>query len=290
MLPKTLTAHNGKVGVRALPKGAARALPRGVARSPKYINPSPAPSVGICQTPVLDIYVDGVWQPAIDGLGEQPDSLCVQATADGTQTVNIPLYSTNSNQIVVVEWDAYLLNVLAIGEADYGTFGAGSTINVSLTMQMNAYYIGITDLGFNYPAIMSGTYGLPCPPTAQFGVFTADANQTFVPVAGYGGTSTPSLTSGPPIGTTTLAQSAIPGIYNVVWDGSCDSLNVSASAPNPAYQIVNDVYYNGGYNYPGIANLYYGNYPSGGGSFDNWFDYQLDYPTVTGSTQIQNNS
>lgn len=298
-LPKVITAtRNGKaVAVRAVPKGAQRALPRGTARSPRFVDPSPNPGYGPCTggsagDNYLDIYVVSYGSATLltdlDNQGEVDDSLCVQQTSDSTQSVNIPLYSTEQNEIVAVEWDATGDYVLAIGEADYGSFSPGYTISATLTMQMNAYSVGITDLGFEDPTLMYGGsfagVGASCPGNSQVAIYETDGVGNFIPAAGSGGTATPSMTGTADSGTTTLSQTTIPGVYNVAWDGSCDSITVNATGQNPAYPIYTDaVNYSGVY--PGIDFLYNNDY----NNFQNWFGNQLDYNPDTGSIDILNN-
>jgi hypothetical protein len=154
-LPKVVTAmRNGKAV-------AVRASVRGTARAPMFIDPSPNPSPGTGPCPnsnnLLDIYVNGQLVSNLDGLAGSNDSICVQATTDSTQTLAIPLYSTQSSQIVSIEFDATHSDILSIGETDYGTFSAGSAITLpALTMQMAAVGIGLTDLAFSSPVVMNG--------------------------------------------------------------------------------------------------------------------------------------
>jgi hypothetical protein len=296
-LPKVVTAKNGQ-HVRAIPRGISRSrvLASSNARSsqrPLYVNPLPAPSPGggICPGNILDIYVDGSIIPAIDGGTEAPDSLCVVQTGDGTQSVSVPLFSNASNQIVAVEWDYADQNVLAIGEADGGSFTAGQGLTLSLTMQMNVYNIGITDLAFNDPEIMNNqNYGLDdfiCPASAQVAVYTADSTGSFVPIAGYGGTAPATLSGVSSSGTSKIVQTTIPGVYSLSWDGSCDYINATATAVNPAYTIYNDVTNGSQGAYPGISFLY-NNSSFLPNSDSNWFADQLNYNPATGAVTIQN--
>lgn len=283
-LPHVLVGKNGK---------AVRVAPSGSGRRPKYVNP--VAGGGVCSGNVLDIYVDGSLVPALDGGPEAPDSLCVNpASSDGTQTANVPLFSTGSNLIVAVEWDPTISNVLAIGEYNGGQFSPGSGQTLTLTMQMNVYWIGITDLAFNNPQLMQGgTYSFCAP---QVGVYSADWEGAFVPVAGYGGTSTPTVTgTSDNAGTSKFAQTTIPGIYSAIFDGSYDGITLNATAANPAYAIYNDVasanysnyYYGYSSNYTagpnqGIFNLYFTNT----NGFQNWFA-QLNFPAETASVDLQ---
>jgi hypothetical protein len=308
-LPKVITAtKNGKtVAVRAIPRGKQRAQSRGTtrtvgttgtARSPRFVDPSPNPGNGPCPggANYLDIYANGTLLIDLDGLGEESDSLCVQPTADSTQTVNLPLYSTSANQIVAVEWDATGEFVLAIGESDSGSFDPGSTITLpALTMLMNVYDIGITDLGFSDPEEMDfqsyGESDFTCTglgSSSQFAVYPTDGLGDFVPVAGSGGTSTATATGVSDFGgTTVIAQNSIAGVYNIAWDNNCDSITANATASNPAYVIWNDVADEQNENaYPGITNLFFGNV----NNFQSWFTPQLDFPTGTGEVDVQNDT
>ena len=282
VLPRVVTAKGTTSSARANGTGAR----------PQYINPTPNGMVGPCTGEnVLDIYVNGLLQPALDGGPEAPDSLCVAATPDSTQTVNIPLYSTVNSQIVVAEWDATFAHGLAVGEVDYGAFAPGTAVTLpALTMQMIVQYAEVTDLGFASPHKMDGTSWSyltgSCPGTAQFAVFPADGLGTFVPVAGYGGTGTtaPVVTFTP--NGTKLAQTPVPGTYNVIWDGSCDSIVVMASVANPSYPLFYDAQTSSGA-YPGIDYLYYNDV--NGYAFGNKFANALNAAansTVNGTLQI----
>ncbi len=300
-LPKVLKA-NGKV-VRAITRGSALASRRGSAlaknstsRSPQFVDPSPLPvGATVCNNNVLDIYVDGSLLPALDGGPESPDSLCVnQNNADGTQTITLPLYSTNSNTIVVVEWGVadYPFNtipdVLAIGETEFGGFDPGNVVPIALTMQMNAFSIGITDLGFSSPQVFSGQWpgleGAPVGVPQQFALYPVDALGDFVPVAGAGGTSLPTISGSSEGGTTSVQPSSIAGIFNVVFDVNGDSFDATVSTINPAFQFVTAVETENGY--PGIQNLYFNNAPSFGGQWQSWFFPELNFNPVTGSGTI----
>ena len=240
-LPHVLAGANAK---------AIRVAPSATNRNPQYVNPSPAPASSLAPYPgnVLDIYVDGTLIPNLDSnFPGNNHTMVVVNTPDGTQTsFSVPLFSTSHNDIVALEWD-YTGNtsMLALGEYNVPPFTAGSTVNASLTMQMNAKYLGLVDFpAESSPVLMqSGVwYSLACigGTSSQFGVFTADAEGVFVPVAGYGGTSQATLTSSP-TGLTSIGQSAIAGLWTINWDVTCDPDTVTGTAPNPAYAIYNDV-------------------------------------------------
>jgi hypothetical protein len=273
VFPKTVTGKSGK---------ALRAVPAAANRSPQYINPSPAPSSQIYAGNVLDIYVDGTLVPNIDGSEPtmQHSLVLVSPATDGTQTVTLPIYSTNHDSVVVVERDYNGSASLAIGDAEAsGQISPGGSVNLTLTMQMNAVSIGLVQFpGLNGAALLDGSnyLGYTCPNVGQqFGLFTADAEGVLVPVSGYGGTGNAPVATfaHPGGGTTKVASSVIGGLYNLVWDGGCNGVEVDATVQNPANAIYSDVtsnytnYYNAYFglaSYPagpnqGIFNLYYTN-------------------------------
>jgi hypothetical protein len=160
-------------------------------------------------------------------------------------------------------------------------------------MQMNAAYIGITDLlQTQFALLQGGSFGaFSCPALGQkFALFPADAEGVFVPVIGYGGTNAPNATVNHLLGTSTFTTDPT-GQYTVVWDGlACDPFQVNATVQNPAYAIFNDVFNlnNGNYSFgystgqsvgpnQGIANLY----------FTSQFNiFILSNPTISGFIQI----
>jgi hypothetical protein len=243
-LPKVLTAKNGKT---VAAKGAN-------ARHAQYVDPNPAPSpssspVPTAPTNLIDIYVDNTLVPNIDTLaGAYGASVEVTTVnTDATQTIVLPLYSMSNNVIVAAEFDGTHTNLLAIGEANVGTFIAGSANNISLTMQMNAQTLGIVDQpAESAPTAMNtanngfGLFIFPCSygSTAQVGVYTVDLNGS------YGGTGFATVTGASDYsGSSSLSppQSAFPGLYTITFDGSCDSIMLTGTSPNPAYAIYNDV-------------------------------------------------
>lgn len=250
-LPNALQARGASVHAR---NAAAVA-----GRLPKYVNPGVGNNVGLN---ILDVYVDNTLIANTDGNFPNNDhtTLVQNNSGDGTLNGTIPLYSTTNNTIVAVEWDPSDTDILAIGEYNAGAISPGTTTNVSLTMQMQAYYVGIVDLpnlddpeillGQNYYASYSGTpnnanddpqFICYYPPSSNaFALYTADAELTLVPIAGYGGTSTPTITSSPPTSQSHIAQSPL-GTYFVAFDGNCTSVPISATAPNPAYALYADI-------------------------------------------------
>lgn len=282
-------------------------------KSPQFVDPG----CDSCWYNVLDIYVDGTLISNLDGQVGDYDSMYVQYTPDGTQNVTLPVFSTNANDIVVVEWDGNFNYVLAMGETYFGNFVAGTTQNISLTMLQNTAYVGLVDaLLNNYPQLLSTPsqpyYGLTgnCTNTQSvarrssastrsksltnnslnsvFGLFSADALGSFVAAAGYGGTSTPLITSevADNGGATRAGQSSLAGLYLINWDNNCNGVTVNATATNPAYAIVTDIY--GPYQYtnyvpngyPIEASWYstQGQYaPSYGGPFDQYGNATYGY-------------
>lgn len=311
-LQLTLTLPHVFTGTNVQALGARR-------RGPAYINP-----IAQCEgcLNVLDIYVDGSLIANLDGEIGPDHSLYVQNTNDGTQNVSLPLFSTSTNDIVVVEYNSYISNVLAMGETQAGGFPPGTGVNATITLLMNAAYVGILDIHNQQdPEVMSGqTYfglegscGSPNQGLlSQFGLYAADVLGTFVPVAGYGGTSTPVESSASdPGGTTRAGQTGVPGIYEVDWDAHCLGVTVTATTANPAHAIFADVYGNGsggpftanGQPTYGYVRCYEGSGPCPGGPYQGiWtlvypindgFWYPLvagiyNLATVSGSVDILN--
>jgi hypothetical protein len=227
---------------------ALRAKTASTGRVPKYVNPLGAN--------FIEVYVD-------DALAlSTPVS---NANGDGTLALSIPLYSTSNNTIVAVEWESTRSDVLAIGETNQGAITPGTNTAASLTMQMQAYYVGIVALpnGNNaapydpeilgnqsYYASASGTpanamndgqFICSNSPTSNgFALYPADATQTLVPIAGYGGTMPATITSVSSTGTSHIAQSPL-GTYYAVFDAQCSPITITATSPNPVYPIYVDV-------------------------------------------------
>jgi hypothetical protein len=289
-LPKTLTGKNAQA-IHAV--NGAHTASSSTKRGPAYVNPT--------VSTVLDIFVNGTLIPNLDGTVGNNDSIEVQNSNSGTQSVTVPLFSGNQNDIVAVEWDSTSHSVLlAVGNAYVGNFAPGSTIN--------AEGIGIIDIySESDPQIMTGQawYGVgqSCGDSgfmSQFALYDADALGTFVPVAGYGGTTTPVITASPdPGGQTTVAQTTIPGLYFVQWDPNCDGVTVSASAANPAFALVADSAYDAPNETFGYYYCYYENESCPAGpnqaywNFENVYDEPY-YPTnsiggqtVTGSVDVE---
>jgi hypothetical protein len=266
-------------------------------RRPQYINPLPNPTAGAYPYNVLDIYVDNTLVANLDGNFPSNDHsmLVVDQTGDGTQTLSVPLYSSTHNDIVAIEWDDAGATVpLALGEYQAsGQLCAGCTVNLSMTMLMQAFYTGIVDLpNLSSPSVLIGTNhnlgacGAPLSSNA-FALYSADAELSFVPIAGYGGTSTPTITSVNQLvggGTTKISQSAA-GTYYIVWDANCDPVQLWANAPVPANAIWQDIQAN----YTTYYYAYfYGWYGGIGGQYQGVWNLQYIFGTFPTSYQWMN--
>ncbi len=294
-LPASSTAGNARRGASSAVRSTHTAALRKI---PQFVDPG----CGSCYYNVLDIYVDGTLIPNLDGQVGNGDSMYVVPTPDGTQNLNLPVFSNNQNDVVVVEWDGNWNYVLAMGETYFGNFTPGTTQNISLTMLQNTAYVGIVDaLQYSAPQLLTAQsqpyYGLAgdcsyhgnavarrtspqgrsSPQTYNqlyntFGLFSADGLGNFVAAAGYGGTSTPQITSevSDDGGTTKAGQSSLGGLYLLRWDNNCDGVTINATTANPAYAIVADIY--GPYQYTGFVPNgsqypYYAGWTSAQGSY-----------------------
>jgi len=248
-----------------------RAAPSSSSRHQQFVDPG--------TSNLIDIYVDGSLIPNIDGLAGANDSIVVTATPEGTQGVSLPLYATGTNWVVAVEYDSSHSNLLALGEANLINILLGTVNTVSMTMQMNVTGVGLIDLpGQTDPLLMSGqtlNIGVlaPCGLSSQFATYPTDANGTFVPVSGYGGTSTPSVT-GAGVGITSLSQPQTQFVpsFTISWDLNCDDMVLTAIAANPANAIWNDVTGGNSGNY---SNAYYGGSDRGGPNQGVWDLYNV---------------
>lgn len=273
---KAVSLHNGKTASL---------------RTPAYVNPSSGN--------LIDIFVDGSLVYNLDG-STPNDSITVNpATPDGTQTVALPLFSNAANDVVVVEWDSQGPpgnDMLAVGELYIGTFQAGVGANPPpITLLMNLFGVGVLDLYTqNDPALLNGGswlglgsgsenscsvgIGNATPlAEAQFGLYNADGLQMFVPVAGYGGTNTPTMTASSDNGGTTRAgQTGIPGVYQVIWDTNCDGVTVTATTSNPAFAIEDTTFGSPGGSY-GYYYCYYYNENCPGGPYLGLWEFNNIY-------------
>jgi hypothetical protein len=243
-------------------------------RAPAYVNTNNA------NTNNLDVWVisNNIATHVVDSSGGGSN---LQLSVDGTQTFSIPIFSTSASSIVAYETDqpyGNFGNLLAVGEFDNPQYVAGTPLNISLTMLMNA-----TDIGYmNDPdnltlsATTSPSFNLGCAYTSPpLYFFEVDANAGFFDfnTAGVGGVSSPTVVSSvshnsSPVNT--LAKgTGVNGAYTVNLPNNSGGLIVNLTVPNPAYLIAYDTN-NGGTQYPGVAFLnstgastYFGNYISG---------------------------
>ena len=208
----------------------------------------------------------------------------VSPTADGSQTLSIPMLSSDNNQIVAFEQDVpdgqCCGNLLSVGEADLGSFPAGTAPVIALTMLMNAQNIGVMSDPDNgngdaqtYSPYYSQNTIVSAP--AAFGplyFFASDAEGGFVDLAGAGGISLPTLKSwtsditGP---ANTLAQGpGISGGYTVSINNNnlCYGVTANLTAANPAWPVAYDAYYNQN-SFSGIDFLYQNGYDSNFGNY-----------------------
>jgi hypothetical protein len=160
-------------------------------RNPAYVNPTAGN--------ILDIYVDGVLQSDLDGNTLNGDSATIIATSSGTQTLNIPLYSTATNDIAVVEYDSGKANVLALGEnptTPQFTPGSSPQISVSLLMNVQGIAIAYASAPVNATALNANSYNefdFCANGNALnnvFFLFATDADGGFVATPGSGATTT----------------------------------------------------------------------------------------------------
>jgi hypothetical protein len=261
------------------PAGFHTAKMQSQARLPAYVNPGPVPSPS--STPTASYYLD-VWvvnngtpTHVVDSSG----GINVNA-ANGIQSFSIPLFSTSNNQVVAYETDAPFgtySHLLAVGESDVGAITAGSSPQITLTMQMNAAAIGVMSNPDNANGDATTlspylSFGLVCAPIS-FGplyFFVTDPTGGFVDVGGIGGTVQPtvvSVTSDVQSPADALSQNAgIAGGYNVVLNNTNMALGVTVKlqAINPAYPLgYAAVAFGGGSGpYPGLSTLYTGYYDS----------------------------
>ena len=226
-------------------------------RLPAYVNASSGNN--------LDVFVDGV----------DAGSLPVTTGGDGTQTISLPIYSTSAHQIVAIETDASGLpngNPLALGETDLAanSFQPGDITNIGLTMLMAVTDIGITtDPTTGNDALIGSSLGSPlydnagCPtfpaPGAPIFFFAADAEAGFVSVAGAG-VAIPTVGNSANVGPLPPVRltfgTGLNGGVTVVYGSATGEVAINASVANPAYTIVNNVFFQGGSAYPGIYALY----------------------------------
>ena len=229
---------------------------------------------------LIDVYVDGTFEPNLDGMAGSNDSLIVQTTTTGQQTLVAPVYSTNLNDIVMIEYASDGSTVLALGETNVGSFTAGSQINVSITLQMNVTGVGVVDIpNQSNPQLMSSTAGsssyTECFSPQLYGFYPADALGMLLTSSGVGGVSAPAISGTSENGGTTTLAGSLAGVWTLTQDTNYDAFDAVATDTNPAWAIYNDVFNNTNNNY------YYGaqdNYNAGPNQgFYNLADYFYNY-------------
>jgi hypothetical protein len=149
-------------------------------RKPVYVNPT--------NTNILDIYVDGTLQTNLDGNTPNDSATISNTDSSGTQTLNIPLYSTATNDIAVVEYDADKANVLAVGENPATPqFSPGTSPQISVSLLMNVQGIAIASSSSGGSASQLSPNGNNefdiCPSNTlsnTFFLFATDADDGFV--------------------------------------------------------------------------------------------------------------
>jgi hypothetical protein len=155
----------------------------------------------------------------------------VNPAGDGTQSFTIALYSSDTNDIVAIEYDgdpSGSPHLLAIGETDYGGFSpgsggfgsggvaptpqAGNYPQVALTMLMYVTYVGVMSDPNNANGDATDTFAggsmsytnnsaSCCSNPVPYFLFAADAAQNFVtaqsgatsPTTGIGGVAAPTI-------------------------------------------------------------------------------------------------
>jgi hypothetical protein len=274
--------HKAKLSSKAVAKAAAKVAaktPTG-SRLPAYVNPGSGA--------IIDVFVVDNTQ---DSVTDVVPGQAIQATSDGSQTINIPLYSTDAQDIVAVEsWGGLGNAILAIGEADLGSnsFQAGSAPLIGLTMQMNVSNVGMmtgpSDAGGDATAFSVGSSGNSfnfsgssniCSPGQTAGPFYAFATD---PTGGFasnyfgsgqqtgtGGISTPLLvtyTFDQITGGVTVSSDTSAGSQNVGYTetfptvpGTSVGATFQFSVTSPAGTIANDALNNGGSLYPGVYEI-----------------------------------
>jgi hypothetical protein len=245
----------------------ARTSATSTRRTPAYVNPN--------GNDYLDVYVNGV---------DESSQNISTTLSDGSQSISLPLYSGNTQQIVAVETINGVGNnpvqVLAIGETDLPTnsFQPGDATNIGLTMLMNAVGAGITsdysggsdatidtmlqtpyeDVVCNIPGTGSILYLFAY--DAQSGYETGQ--QTFVAAGGLG-IVVPTLggftnqTGTYPLDSvvTSFPQTGLAAGFEISYQSSTGGLVLNALTSNPAAVVQQDAFANGQV-YPGIDALF----------------------------------
>ncbi len=243
----------------------AKAAASSKGKHAQYVNPT--------SSNYLDVYVNQVLVIA-NGLNWNTAQIS-NSNSDGTQTLDIPLYSSSNNDILVTERDTDATqhggNLLAIGQTTFYGFSAGSSTNFpQVSMSMNATQIGYSTDGVSATLLNNGdSINFSCGNNATQNLFymlplDPEGAGQFSQVAGSGGIPAltvqayPAFASPPP---SNLIQNAL-GQYSASFDANDDSVNgnVFTTNDNPAYDEYN-------YNLPGADKTLIGGYaysiPSG---------------------------
>jgi len=228
-------------------------------RGPAYVNSNAL---------YLDVFVvsNGIVSHVVDSTSGPNVTL---ANPDGSQTLSIPIFTQGTSSVVAYETDSAFAtygNVLSVGETEVTGYTPGSTIQLAMTMQMNANQMGVMSdpNNANFDAVTQGVGGqtpwTEACNTSNFYFFSADINGGFVSnvsgilPAGAGGTALPYVTGTNAFGVNpapTLSQGAgIGGAYSVNFNAGT-VLRVFLRATNPAYDLASSVFQNGAY--PGLS-------------------------------------
>lgn len=229
---------------RASKAGTARAS--AARRAPAYVNPT--------NGNLIDVYVDGTLQYNLDGVTPS-DSATVSSGVDGTQTLSIPLYSTATNDIAIVEWDGTKSNVLAVGENSSTAFSPGTApvISVSLFMNVQGIALSTSSVGFSASPLTTNSSTsafVGCGPSSPatnnvFYLFATDASGGLIvpdtaTTTGYGGSVLAGLSSQTPTVAGPIPTVIRPynGGYAISYDAAADPITIYASVPsNPAATV-----------------------------------------------------
>ncbi len=232
-------------------------------RKPAYVNPT--------TTNILDIYVDGALQLNLDGVTANDSATISGMDPTGTQTLNIPLYSTATNDIAVVEYDAGKESVLALGEnPTTPQFSPGTSPQISVSLLMNVQGIAIAQASAPTNAMQLtpnnyNEYDI-CPSNNAlnnlFFLFATDADGGFVATPGsgaatitgsYAGTVLPTIAASftqsqqPPL----TALEPYNGGYAVSFGGNAGITIFTVVPNNPAASVFDNAS-----SYPSFSNVY----------------------------------
>lgn len=224
-------------GVVAAGAPAPRHLPAAIAarRRPAYVNPTSGNTI--------DIYVDGNYVDDLDG-DTDGDSLTVQPTSDGTQTITVPIYQASCD-ISLVEHD-WNYDVVALGETSVSVT-PGQTLALSVTMLMNATGFAVGPNADGSDAVeMNGTGSYPAVGaagvTTPVYIYPTDPSGGFVgpvPATGVGGLPASLTATGTASDASRLSLTLL-GAYAVSFQTGTSVLPVTATANSPAAVAVTD--------------------------------------------------